>query len=327
VLVSIPGGDALGTGKGLKALDPARYSGLHHPGDQYAYDMYTQVAQALRAPGATNPLAGLDVQRVLAVGESQSAFTLTTYYDGVQPLTHEFDGFLAHSRGGSPAPLTAPNGYIDVAGSLTGQPTRMRTDQPAPVMMVQTETDVLGLLGYYPARQPDNDHLRVWEVAGSAHADAFQIGSMAGNLGCSVPVNDGQQVFVLRAALRHLQDWVTGGSAPPLGTPLDDDSSSAKPTYKTDAVGNVTGGVRTPAVDAPTSRLSGIAPSDESVICILFGSTTPLTSDQLHTVYSSKDDYTAKYAKATDAAIAAGFATPDDRDQMVKDADPSAIPS
>jgi len=195
------------------------------------------------------------------------------------------------------------------------------------VMMVQTETDVLGLLGYYPARQPDNDHLRVWEVAGAAHADAVQIGSMASNLGCSVPVNDGQQVFVLRAALRHLDDWVTSGNAPPHGTPLDVDTSSAKPTYKTDTVGNVTGGVRTPAVDAPTSRLSGIAPADESVICILFGSTTPLTADQLHTLYTSKDDYTAKYQAATDAAIAAGFATSDDREQMLQDADPSAIPS
>jgi hypothetical protein len=327
VLVSVPGGDALGAGKGLKALDPARYSSLHHPGDAYAYDIYTQVAQSLRAPGSVNPLAGLDVQHLLAVGESQSAFTLTTYYDGVQPLTHEFDGFFIHSRGGSPAPLSTANGYIDVAGSLTGQATKMRTDQTAPVMMIQTETDVLGLLNYYPARQPDNDHLRKWEVAGTSHADKVQIGSMESQLGCSVPINDGQQVFVLRAALRHLQDWVTNGTAPPHGDELAVDTSGAKPAYQMDAVGNVKGGVRTPAVDAPTTRLSGIAPSTESVICILFGSTTPLTTDQLHSLYSSKDDYTAKYTAATDAAIKAGFALPEDRDQILQDANASAIPS
>jgi hypothetical protein len=59
VLVSVPGGDAMGAGKGIKAIDPARYGGLHHPGDQYSYDMYTQVAQSLRSPGAVNPLDGL----------------------------------------------------------------------------------------------------------------------------------------------------------------------------------------------------------------------------------------------------------------------------
>ena len=70
-----------------------------------SYDLYTQVGRALRASDATNPLADLDVERLLAVGESQSAFALTTYVDGVQPLTNQFDGFLIHSRGGAAAPL------------------------------------------------------------------------------------------------------------------------------------------------------------------------------------------------------------------------------
>jgi hypothetical protein len=327
VLVSIPGGDALGAGKGLKALDPARYGSLHHPGDAYAFDIFSQVAQSLRTPGAVNPVAGLDVQRLLAVGESQSAYTLTTYYDGVQPLTHEFDGFFVHSRGGTPAPISPPNGYIDLAGSLAGQATTLRTDQSTPVIMIETETDVLGLLNYYPARQPDNDHLRVWEVAGTSHADKVQIGSMESQLGCSVPINDGQQVFVLRAALRHLQDWLTTGTAPPHAEQLAVDTTGAKPAYVMDSVGNVKGGVRTPAVDTPTTRLSGIAPSTESVVCILFGTTTPLSTDQLHSLYSSKDDYTTKYTAATDAAIKAGFAVPEDRDQILADADPGAIPS
>jgi hypothetical protein len=34
-------------GKGLVAIDPARYGTLHHPGDGYSFDIFTQVARTL----------------------------------------------------------------------------------------------------------------------------------------------------------------------------------------------------------------------------------------------------------------------------------------
>ena len=325
VAVAVPGTEGQGVGTGLKGIDPARYSSLHHPGDAYAFDMYTQVARALRDPGAVDPLDGLQVQDLLAVGESQSAFTLTTYYDGVQPLTQAFDGFLIHSRGGAAAPLTSPSGYIDIAGSLSGKPTTLRTDQPAPAIVIETETDVLSVLGYYPARQPDADHLRTWEVAGTAHADAIQIGDRESTLGCPTPINRGQQVFVLRAALEHLRDWVVDGTAPPHADPLAIDAAATPPAYVVDGVGNVKGGVRTPVVDAPVDRLSGIAGGNPSVICLLLGSTTPIPAAQLATLYPSSDDYLTKYTAATDDAIAKGFALQDDRAAMLDDAQPSRV--
>ena len=325
ILVEVPGAAEQGAGKGIKAIDPARYGQLSHPGDAFAYDIFTQVAQSLREPGSVSPLEGLDVQRVFAMGESQSAFTLTTYYDGVQPLTHEFDAFFIHSRGGTAAPLGTPGGGIDVASSLQGKPTKLRTDQPIPAIVVETETDVTGLLSFYPARQPDNDHLRIWEIAGTAHADAYQIGPTESMLGCPTPVNRGQQYAVLRAALRGLQTWVTTGEAPPKGEPLATDGAGAKPGLVLDAVGNATGGVRTPVLDAPVDRLTGIAGEGASVICLLLGTTTPLTAEQLATLYTGQDDYVAKYGKATDAAIAAGFALAEDRDEILQGADPSRV--
>ncbi len=325
VAVKAPGADEAGAGKGLRGIDPERYGGLHHPGDAFAYDIYTQVARALRAPGPTGPLDGLAVQNVLAVGESQSAFALTTYYDGVQPLTQAFDGFLIHSRGGAPAPISSPTGYIDIAGSLSGHATSLRTDQAAPAIVVETETDVLGVLGFYPARQPDTDHLRVWEVAGTAHADAFQIGDREGALGCAAPINRGQQVFVLRAALQHLRDWVANGTPPPHADPLEVDTSSRTPAFVFDDVGDVKGGVRTPAVDAPVDVLSGLASGNPSVLCLLLGSTTPIPAERLATLYPTRDDYLRAYTSATDAAISAGFALPDDRTSMLDGADPSRV--
>ena len=101
VAVQAPGAELMGAGKGLRTFDADRYGALKHPGDAYSYDLYTQVGRALRAPGAVNPLDGLEVERFVAVGESQSAFALTTYVNGVQPLTEQFDAFLIHSRGGA----------------------------------------------------------------------------------------------------------------------------------------------------------------------------------------------------------------------------------
>ena len=39
---------AAGGSGGLVANEPARYGSLHHPGDQYALDMFAQIGQALR---------------------------------------------------------------------------------------------------------------------------------------------------------------------------------------------------------------------------------------------------------------------------------------
>jgi hypothetical protein len=314
------------TAPGLKGQDPARYGSLHHPGDSYSYDIYTQVARALRRRGTVDPLHGLDVKRLLAMGESQAAFTLTTYVDGIQPLTHEFDGFLIHSRAGGPAPLTAPDGAIDVADSITGKPTIIRTDQAVPVLMVETETDVLGVIGYYPARQPDNAHLRLWEVAGTAHADKAQVGATESYFACALPINRGQQTFVLRAAIRDLNLWVANGSAPPHAARLSVVDKAGTRSFVTDSVGNVEGGVRTPAVDAPVDVLSGLPSPDSNIICLLSGSTVPIPAATLAARYPSRAAYLADYTKATDAAIRAGFVLPADRAALLAQAQPDRIP-
>ena len=96
VRVDVPGSEA--AGKGIKTLDPERYGSLEHPGDAFSYDIFTQIARAVRA-GAV--LGELEPSSVVAVGESQSAFALVTYVNGVQPLTKAFDGFFVHSRGAS----------------------------------------------------------------------------------------------------------------------------------------------------------------------------------------------------------------------------------
>jgi hypothetical protein len=325
VLVSAGGAADDLAGKGIKALDPERYGALSHPGDAFAYDMYTQIGRALRS-NDDGALGDLEPERVLAVGESQSAFALTTYVNGVQPLTLAYDGFLVHSRGGSAAPLGTPGEGIDLASSIGGEAVRIRTDLDQPVLIVETETDVTSILGYHPARQDDTDSVRLWEIAGTAHADAYQVGLGAGMITCPAPINDGPQHFVIKAALRSLDTWVRDGSAPAEAPRLDVDDSGAVPTIVRDDDGIALGGIRTPAVDTPTSVLTGESPAGASVICMLLGSTTPMTPEQIAARYPSRDAYLAAYEEATDAAIDAGFVLDDDREAMLDAAEPSAVP-
>lgn len=297
---------------GLRGTDPERYAGLHHPGDAYCFDVFTQVAGALRE----GPLTDLDVRTLLAVGESQSAFALTTYVNGVHPHARAFDGFLVHSRGGAPAPLGEPGTGLLMADVIAGTPARFRNDLTEPVLCVQTETDLFGHLAYLPARQPDGDRLRIWEVAGTAHADKYMIGEFEPFLGCPEPVNRGQQAYVLRAALRHLAEWAAGGAAPPEAERL----AVAEGRFQADEDGNVRGGVRTPAVDVPVEVLSGLAAPGASTLCRLFGTTAPIPPDRLAERYASEQAYLDAYREATDAAIAAGFVTPEDRGEVLAEA-------
>ena len=320
--VGVEGGQAILPGLssgGLKAADPARYGSLTHPGDSYSYDIFSQAGVAVRGHLRPDPMGGLAVYHVLAMGKSQSAFYLVTYIDAIQPLDHVFDGFLVHSRWGdgsalsqSPLPVIAvPDGTV------------IRADVGVPVLTFETETDVL--IGYRSARQPDSSDFRLWEVAGTAHADAYTAGVGFGDTGggqaertlldvaavtggplmCGTPINDGPAYLVLSAAVHDLERWVGTGTPPPRAPRL---VATAGPpvTIARDAHGNAVGGIRTPLVDAPTAALRG-DPNTGGTFCGLFGTTTPFDAATLAAVYPTHADYVARFDQATDRALRAGF--------------------
>ncbi len=310
-------------GKGLKSIDPARYGSLVHPGDGYSYDIFTQVARSIRAGDA---LGDLIAARVFAAGESQSAFAMVTYYNGVQPLTKEFDGFYVHSRGAVALPLVGSDQTADIAAALSGKPTILRTDLTAPVMDVQTETDVTSVLNSYAARQPDTDRFRLWEVAGTAHADVHLVGANATSLGCGLPINNGPMHVVAKAALQALENWVEYGTTPVIAPRLDV-IAGASPQLKRNAEGIVLGGIRTPPVDVPVAALSGASAPNPTTICLLVGQTKPFTAAQIAALYPSRAEYVKRYDAAAGAAIKAGFVLPADRAALLAFAEPNLIKS
>jgi hypothetical protein len=241
---------------------------------------------------------------------------LTTYINAVQPIAQVYDGFFVHSRGGSAASLTGtPMASDDVPRGL-----QIRSDTDVPVVIFETETDLGPLLDYGPARQPDSDRIRTWEVAGTAHADAYVIGGFASVLGCDFTVNEGPQHFVVQAALVALNRWITDGVAPATAPPLRL-AKTTPPELARDALGNALGGVRTPAVDVPISALSGESPPGASRLCALFGSTVPFDAPTLTRLYETKARYLAAYERSLDTAIEAGFLLESDRTELLAQAE------
>jgi hypothetical protein len=221
-------------------------------------------------------------------------------------------------------PLVPPGTFVDVASGVTGPPTIFRTDQAAPVLDIQTETDVASVLNSYAARQPDTDRFRLWEVAGTAHADAHLVGSLAQSLNCGVPINNGPMHIVAKSALRALNGWVQTRKAPVVAPRID--VAPPHPQIVRNADGVALGGIRTPPVDVPVATLSGQPGPNPSVICLLLGSTVPLSAARLAQLYPSRADYLQGYNVAADAAIRAGFVLPEDRAALLAFAEPAQIP-
>ncbi len=324
VAVVTPEAEAAGAGKGLRNLDPERYGELELPGDGYSFDIYTQLARALRDGGEV--LGGGAPDHVLAIGESQSAFALVTYINGVQPLTEAFDGFFVHSRGATGLPLAAPGQPAGIADSLATSPTIVRTDSAVPVLEAQTESDVAGILSSVDARQDDTDRFRLWEVAGTAHADRQLVGERSDALGCG-PINDGPMHLVVKAAIHALVAWVADGTAPPTADRLEL-TGGDDPAVARDDNGIALGGIRTPPVDVPVDVLSGEpGPDGGAIVCILSGSTTPLPDDVLAARYASRSEYQQRFEASADATVAAGFVLAADRGALLAYEQPDRIPA
>ncbi|MGA7419705.1 MAG: alpha/beta hydrolase domain-containing protein, partial [Acidimicrobiales bacterium] len=254
-------------------------------------------------------------KHILAIGESQSAFYLTTFADVLQSRTNVFDGIFIHSRGGSGASLSGGS----IKSSTGPDDLRIRTDLKVPVFMSETQTDLIQL-GYAPAQQPNTGKIRTWEIAGTSHADAYFVGAAANVLGCTTPVNSGPQHNVVQAEFTAFDKWVDNGTPPPSPPPFKL-SSTDPATLALDAHGNVIGGVRTPSVDVPVSTLSGAPPAEATPICALFGSTVAFTPAQLASLYGTKAHYIADYNKSLDKAIASGFILSADKASLLAQAE------
>ncbi|HEX5586246.1 MAG TPA: alpha/beta hydrolase domain-containing protein [Acidimicrobiia bacterium] len=296
-------GGSSGPARPLVEHDPERYGSLFHPGDQGSFDMFTQAGRAV-SPGRTqaiDPLGGLDVQRVVATGGSQSAMRLAAYLNAVHQVADVFDGFvLSVWEGRAPRPEEGP--------VAIGVRTSLRSDQSTPVIVVNSEFEATHLSGVAIA---DTEHLRIWEVTGTAHAPGRarddrpdQQGRVANHLSW-LPVHE--------AALRAMHRWLADGIPAPAQPRIEFDDASP-PAIVRDAHGNARGGIRLPEVAVPTAEYRGMAFGTGRAP--LFGSARPFDDDELRALYPDRATYVERWSAAVDALVASGALRPEDAPEM-----------
>lgn len=305
--------------QGLKVWDPERYASLSIPSEALCYDIFSQSGRAVgpsRPRRGVDPMAGLNVRKLIAVGGSQSAARLLAYINAIQPRDRVFDAIVPTIGFGSAGgfddayydPTKDPN-----AASLFRVQTRVRDDLNVPVMIVNSETEVESC---YPVRQPDSDRFRYWEVAGASHAPkrGFELNKALAerdDVG-GIPFDVGHPSEVdwapaANAAYVHVHRWLNGGPPPPI-QPKIEIKDGTPPQIMRDSIGNAVGGVRLPEVEVPVARYSGR--SGNPGLGALVGLTEPLPAEELQRRYPTHADYVMRVTAAAKAAEHAGVILP-----------------
>jgi hypothetical protein len=313
-------------GRGLVQWDPQRYGRLSIPGDSLSYDIFTQGARAVgpQRAGPVDPMGGLKVRKLIAIGASQSGYRLVSYINGVQPVEKLFDALMPLVFAGRSAP------WVDAApgSALSAPQMRIRDDLSAKVFGVDSETEAPF---YLAMRQPDTDRFRYWEIAGASHGATEQEariklitdrdGVTAPDAGPPIHTSDVMWVPTCDAALRHTLRWIDGGPAPPVQAKIAFDTSTSPPTIRRDRFGNAIGGVRLPEMDVPIARTVGSSKASEWL-----GQTFPFDRGQLRRLYPTHQAYVAKVRAAAEQALKQGVIPPYRLPQYIAQAQAAAIP-
>lgn len=301
-------------GRGLVDRDPERYGTLSHPGDQGSFEIFTQAARAVgpERSGPVDPMGGLDVRRVVATGASQSAMRLVAYANAVHQRDRAIDGFLLAVWEGR-----APR--LDDGALAVGARAGIRTDLGSPVLVVNSEFEAQAMLGLH---QPETDMLRLWEVAGTAHAPAparsLGHGDERGRTG-----NPLSYLPVHEMALRHLHRWLVDGVVAP-SQPRIEIVEGTPVSLRRDDDGNAVGGIRLPELAAPTHEYRGSAFG--TGLPPLFGSARPFTDDELRARYPDPAVYVEQWCRAVDQLVVTGALRPEDAEPMKDRADDVELP-
>lgn len=273
--------------------------------DALSYDIYSQVAQALRVPKGTNPLDGLKVKKIIATGHSQSAGYLARYYNSVHPIHRVIDGFV-----------------------IRGASTPLRKDLDTKIFRTMAETDVsraTSTATIAASDEQDTENFRRWEVAGTSHVDLIQRQgyepTLIRDLGGITPVESDRPPFsripftyVQNAAYDYMVKWIDGRVVPPSSprfTWMADGITKVRDSY-----GNALGGIRLPEHEVPTAVNTGnnSGPGFER----LYGSHEPFDPVTLRRLYPNHGAYVSKINHATNAILKQGFILQDDA-QLIRD--------
>ena len=297
------GRSARSSARGMVDEDPERYGMLRHPGDPGSFDIFADAARVV-GPGrstAVDPLAGLDVRHVVAVGGSQSAMRLVAYANALHRRHRVIDGYALTVWEGRAPDLA--DGPISSGGSRTV----IRDDLEVPVVVVNSEFEALGV---YLAGALDSTWIRYWEVAGTPHG-VTKRSELRNDRGWRP--NTLRYNPVAESAIRHVRRWVAEGRPAP-SFPRIEVEPGQPPRVRRTPLGNAIGGIRLPELEVPVAEYRGAATG--TGLPPLFGAARPFGDDQLRAMYPSRGPFEAQWRRAVDALVAAQAIRPEDAAAM-----------
>jgi hypothetical protein len=264
---------------------------------------------------------------------------LVPYINAFHPLAHAYDGYFVHSRGRGMPPIQGVGVFSDQ------EPDPISAD--VPTLVFQTEGDLMAM-DYAPARQPDSDMVRTWELAGASHVGkgtpvdlaisggvrSRETGSAAGLGNPACQANPFPSWPVADAAWDRLRTWISDG-APPPSAPLiqltHTPTVAVIPPGDTNALvgrdemGNALGGIRTPAIDAPVGAYYGTNTCNPAFLGFLSGWYMPFDAATLAKLYPTHDAYVARVTASANKAVADGFMLQDDAQRLIDEANASSV--
>jgi Alpha/beta hydrolase domain len=310
--------------------------------DGLIWDINSQVGAWLRSGDRSNPLTygarHSRVERAYGFGYSQTGGYLVDYINAIHPRVVAddgkplYDGYIVGVAGGAfvgavPINQCEPAPPVD-------DPRRQIRDAGVPVMRIMSQSDyLLGIASRRPDGDTRRDRFRHYEMAGAGHATPDELYYSAApediiKAGRPVPpasCNEGPRSrFPSRihfdAAFRNLDLWTRFGLAPPHADPIA--VENGEPVL--DEHGNVTGGLRSPYVDVPTSTWLGS--STGASFCFIAGHEIPFDRAKLARLYPTHGAYVRAVARNVLGLVARRFLTPADGIDLIREAARADVP-
>jgi hypothetical protein len=284
--------------------------------------MLTQLGDFLKGKEGQEVI-GAPVEKVYAIGCSQSGMYLSTYFnvfhetDRPSPIRPPFDGYLSYT-GSMMVPLNQEEDPPEPT-----DPIQVTKNCPVPVIRIMSQWDFRDFAGHISHRREDSDAIgdrfRLYEVASHAHntmvgclyrpgeEEIKAIGKTTG-----FPATDFSPLpleAVMRQALRNLDAWARDGIAPPHAPAFIETDEQGFAALDED--GNCKGGLRLPQVSVPiASYYSGTKTNDQDSCYV------PFSKERLKELYPTHEDYVKKMFAAVDDMLEDNFISVQDADQM-----------
>jgi hypothetical protein len=294
------------------------------------WDIFSQVAAALKSGAPGQPMAGFKVERVFMTTQVGD---ITTYINAIHDRARledgrpAYDGYLVRNP---PAPARI---HQCAAPPPAGDPRRGIKNVGVPVVSVAAQGEVATNMA---SRKADSDdpsgRYRLYEIAGAAHIDHWAYvgfpswedqraatGVAQGtpewpfNAQCDPPIPLSRQPllrYAFNGAYFNLDQWVRAGKAPPRAPRIE----TAEGKIVMDEFGHGKGGVRNPWVDAPVFTTITTSPGPGT--CFELGHHVPFDAARLASLYRSAEDYAARVSESVERAVKAGYFTESDGRRM-----------